>query len=177
MIYMIGILLFYASKQPCAKMCCIHSCIQGTTILSCQRTRRYLCRYPKRSTLRSGRVSLLGSERDQDTICFTCRLGSGTGIFTRALLAHESFANSVRHLTAIEPSDGMREVFSKQYSDARVETKAGTFDNTGLASETADFIAVAQAWHWCPNYDAGIKEIARVLKPSGVAIFIWNLEE
>jgi len=103
-------------------------------------------------------------------------LGSGTGIFTRALLAHESFSKSVERITAIEPSDGMREVFSKQTQDPRATTKAGTFEDTGIADASADFVVVAQAWHWCPDYSAAMKEIARVLKPKGVAFFIWNLE-
>jgi len=71
----------------------------------------------------------------------------------------------------------MREVFSKETKDPRVEVRAGTFDNTGLGDASADFVAVAQAWHWCPDYDAGMKEIARILKPDGVAFFIWNLED
>jgi ubiquinone/menaquinone biosynthesis C-methylase UbiE len=71
----------------------------------------------------------------------------------------------------------MREVFTKQIKDERVEARAGTFDNTGLPDNSADFVAVAQAWHWCPDYDAGMKEISRVLKSDGVAFFIWNLEE
>jgi len=105
------------------------------------------------------------------------RLGSGTGIFTRALLAHEKFSQSISSLTAVEPSDGMRQVFSKQNNDPRVVTIPGTFENTGLDDNLADFVVVAQAWHWCPDYDTAMKEIARLLKPEGVAFFIWNLED
>jgi len=104
-------------------------------------------------------------------------LGSGTGIFTRALLAHEAFSSSVERITAIEPSDGMREVFNKQTQDPRASTKSGTFEDTGIIDASADLVVVAQAWHWCPNYDAAMKEIARILKPEGVAFFIWNLED
>lgn len=104
-------------------------------------------------------------------------LGSGTGIFTRALLAHEAFANSVERITAVEPSEGMREVFSKQTQDPRVTVKAGTFEDSGVDDATADFVVVAQAWHWCPDYSAAMKEIARILKPEGVAFFTWNLED
>jgi SAM-dependent methyltransferase len=106
-----------------------------------------------------------------------CRIGSGTGIFTRALLDHESFAQTIEHLIAVEPSDGMRQVFSNQNKDPRVETNAGAFEVTGLDDGIADFVTVAQAWHWCPDFEAGVKEIARILKPEGVAFFIWNLEE
>ena len=71
----------------------------------------------------------------------------------------------------------MREKFSSLTCDSRVSAKEGTFDSTGLPSQSADCVIVAQAWHWYPDYDAGMKEIARVLKPNGVAFFIWNLEE
>lgn len=105
------------------------------------------------------------------------RLGSGTGIFTRALLSHEQFSESIESITAIEPSDGMRKVFDKQTQDPRVVSKAGTFEETGLEDASADFVVTAQAWHWCPDFDKGVREIARILKPEGVAFFIWNWEE
>jgi ubiquinone/menaquinone biosynthesis C-methylase UbiE len=37
-------------------------------------------------------------------------------------------------------------------------------------------VIIAQAYHWCPDYDAASAEFARVLKPGGVVVFIWNLE-
>ena len=41
------------------------------------------------------------------------RIGAGTGIFTRALLAHPEWSDSVAELKAVEPSQVMRDVFSK----------------------------------------------------------------
>jgi SAM-dependent methyltransferase len=34
-----------------------------------------------------------------------------------------------------------------------------------------------QAFHWCPDYDAAAAEFARILKPGGIAVLIWNLED
>ena len=34
-----------------------------------------------------------------------------------------------------------------------------------------------EAFHWCPDYDSASKEFARILKPTGVVAFIWNLED
>ncbi|KAF7313814.1 CUE domain-containing protein [Mycena chlorophos] len=72
-------------------------------------------------------------------------IASGTGLFTRALLAHPDW-QSIHHLRAVEPSEGMRESFAKHTVDERVELSSGTFDNTGLASGSADMIAIAQGF-------------------------------
>lgn len=100
------------------------------------------------------------------------RIGSGTGIFTRALLAHPDWSGStIGQLRAVEPSEGMREQFSKTVTDARVTVAEGTFDRTGVEDGWADLVVVAQvrnisvpllksdvngstqAFHWCPDYD------------------------
>ncbi|EIW85150.1 S-adenosyl-L-methionine-dependent methyltransferase [Coniophora puteana RWD-64-598 SS2] len=104
-------------------------------------------------------------------------IGSGTGIFTRALLAHPSWTTSISELRAIEPSDGMREVFSKTVTDSRVIVQNGTFDTTGVEDSWADLIVIAQAFHWCPDYDKAAAEFARILKKGGAACMIWNLED
>lgn len=72
------------------------------------------------------------------------RIGSGTGIFTRALLAHPKWRDSVAKLKAIEPSEGMRSQFSKSVTDGRVSISEGTFDNTGVEDGWADLIVIAQ---------------------------------
>ena len=72
------------------------------------------------------------------------RLGSGTGIFTRNLLAHPAWANSIGHLNAVEPSEGMRKTFDKNIQDKRIVTTNGTFDVTGVEDSWADVIIIAQ---------------------------------
>ncbi|PCH38048.1 S-adenosyl-L-methionine-dependent methyltransferase [Wolfiporia cocos MD-104 SS10] len=104
-------------------------------------------------------------------------IGSGTGIFTRALLAHPEWATSVKQLKAVEPSEGMREVFTKTVTDERVTVAEGTFDTTGVEDGWADLVVVAQAFHWCPDYDKASAEFARILKPNGIVAVIWNLED
>ncbi|KAG5645240.1 hypothetical protein DXG03_006657 [Asterophora parasitica] len=104
-------------------------------------------------------------------------LGAGTGIFTRALLAHPKWTSQVQQIKAIEPSPGMREVFSQTVQDQRVTIEDGTFDTTGVEDNWADLIVIAQAFHWCPDYDRASAEFARILKPDGVVVLIWNLED
>lgn len=76
------------------------------------------------------------------------RIGSGTGIFTRALLSHSSFSSSVKELKAVEPSEGMRNFFVKSTvetdSERRVSVRDGTFDNTHIEDGVADVIVIAQ---------------------------------
>ncbi|KAF8625795.1 hypothetical protein AX15_005182 [Amanita polypyramis BW_CC] len=104
-------------------------------------------------------------------------IGSGTGIFTQALLAHPGWSTAIKELVAVEPSQGMRDTFSKNITDDRVTVKEGTFDQTGIENEWADLVVVAQAFHWCPDYDRASAEFARILKPTGMVAFIWNLED
>jgi len=104
-------------------------------------------------------------------------IGAGTGIFTRALLANPEWASSIKELKAIEPSEGMREVFSKLVDDTRVTLSDGLFDDTGVENGWADLVVVAQAYHWCPDYDKACAEFARILKPGGIVAFIWNSED
>ncbi|TFK29976.1 methyltransferase type 11 [Coprinopsis marcescibilis] len=104
-------------------------------------------------------------------------IGSGTGIFTRAILAHPEWTNSIKGLWAVEPSEGMRKTFSDRVNDTRVSVVDGTFDATGIPDGWADIVIVAQAFHWCPDYDKAATEFDRILKPEGSVVFIWNLED
>ncbi|KAF5330601.1 hypothetical protein D9619_005731 [Psilocybe cf. subviscida] len=104
-------------------------------------------------------------------------IGAGTGIFTRAILADQEWNKRLQTLKAIEPSEGMREVFVSKVVDPRISCAHGTFDDTGVEDGWADLVVIAQAFHWCPDYDKASAEFARVLKPNGIVAFIWNLED
>lgn len=104
-------------------------------------------------------------------------IGSGTGIFTRALLAHPEWSSAIGAIHAVEPVEGMRAEFAKKISDDRVSVKEGTFEETHVPDGWADLIVIAQAYHWCPDYDKAVAEFNRALSPNGRVVFIWNLED
>ncbi|KAG0704241.1 S-adenosyl-L-methionine-dependent methyltransferase [Suillus ampliporus] len=104
-------------------------------------------------------------------------IGAGTGIFTRGLLNHPEWATSIGALRAVEPSDGMRDFWTKAVKDDRATIVNGTFDNTGVEDGWADLIIVAEAFHWCLDHGKALAEFARILKNDGAVVMIWNLED
>ncbi|KAL6307405.1 hypothetical protein BKA93DRAFT_926674 [Sparassis latifolia] len=74
----------------------------------------------------------------------TVEIGAGTGIFTRALLAHPDWSHSMNQLHAIELSEGMHDIFAKFIHDPRVSIAKGTFNSTGVDNGWADLVVIAQ---------------------------------
>lgn len=101
----------------------------------------YPQRYQIKFTAQHCRVSTLSISL---YLLMLCRIGSGTGIFTRALLAHKKWNAAIKQIKAIEPSEGMRSVFSQQVKDDRVTVAEGTFIATGIADGWADLVVIAQ---------------------------------
>ncbi|KAH7889226.1 S-adenosyl-L-methionine-dependent methyltransferase [Phlebopus sp. FC_14] len=105
-------------------------------------------------------------------------IGAGTGLFTRALLSHPAWAGSIATLKAIEPSADFRTVWEqKNTAKDLASITHGSFDTTGVQDNWADLVIIAQAFHWCPNYDSACAEFARILKKDGAVVFVWNLED
>jgi ubiquinone/menaquinone biosynthesis C-methylase UbiE len=95
-------------------------------------------------------------------------LGSGTGIFTKLLLDRGSL------VLAIEPNTAMREAAEAQLSEYDNFTSlTGTAEDTKLTASSVDFIISAQAFHWFDKKLARV-EFARILKPEGKVVLIWN---
>jgi SAM-dependent methyltransferase len=92
-------------------------------------------------------------------------LAAGTGKLTRRLGEH--FAGVV----AIEPDDRMRSVLEASVRTAAV--RAGAADAIPLGDATADAVFVGDAFHWFATA-AAVAEIARVLRPGGGLVLLWN---
>jgi SAM-dependent methyltransferase len=95
-------------------------------------------------------------------------IASGTGIWTRTLLEN---GNSV---FGIEPNTEMREAGGHLLQAfPKFTSIAGTAEATTLGDQGVDFVMAAQAAHWFDRERAR-REFARILKPGGWLVLLWN---
>lgn len=94
-------------------------------------------------------------------------LGAGTGLMSRLLLP-------LGRLIAVEPVPEMRSVLRARVPEAEVTD--GTAEEMPLPSAIAEAVIAAQAFHWFANQQA-VQEIARVLKPDGTLLLVWNVKD
>jgi SAM-dependent methyltransferase len=95
-------------------------------------------------------------------------LGAGTGKLTRQLTGRGL------GVTAVEPSEGMREQLGRAVPGVRA--LAGTGERIPLPGRSVDAVLVAQAWHWVDPARA-VPEVARVLRPGGRLGLVWNIRD
>ncbi|MYV97066.1 class I SAM-dependent methyltransferase [Streptomyces sp. SID3343] len=94
-------------------------------------------------------------------------LGAGTGILTRQL-------TDLGHLcTAVEPDPGMRSHF-RRTTDTPI--LPGTAEDIPLPDDSVDAIVAAESYHWFDPHRAQT-EFARVLKPGGILVLLWNIRD
>jgi SAM-dependent methyltransferase len=91
-------------------------------------------------------------------------VGAGTGISSRQL------ADAGLRVIAVEPNAAMR---ATAIEDPRVTWQDGTFEATGLATESVAWVVAAQAFHWADPPRA-LPELRRVLRPGGAFTAMWN---
>ncbi len=95
-------------------------------------------------------------------------IGSGTGLLSKLFL---DFGNRV---FGVEPNDEMRaagEEFLGAYTN--FTSIAGSAEATTLPSDSVDFVAAGQAFHWF-QMPAARNEFHRILKAGGRVLVIWN---
>lgn len=86
-------------------------------------------------------------------------VAAGTGKLTRLLPGR---------VIAVEPVVAMRSIAA-----TFAPTVAAVAEQLSLRDECADAVTVAQAFHWFDARSA-LGEIARVLKPGGTLLMVWN---
>lgn len=95
-------------------------------------------------------------------------LGAGTGLLTEVLLAagHE--------VVAVDPAAGMLAQLRARLP--QVEARVGDAERIPLPDASVDAVVAGQAAHWF-RPDAAAPELRRVLRPGGVAGFVWNTRD
>ena len=95
-------------------------------------------------------------------------VGSGTGIFTRQLLAN---GNPVH---GIEPNRAMRETAEELLAAfPDFHSVDGTAEASTLPDRSVGLVVAAQAFHWFDRTHARA-EFTRILQPGGWMALIWN---
>jgi SAM-dependent methyltransferase len=93
-------------------------------------------------------------------------LGAGTGKLTRIL------ATTFAAVVAVEPAGAMRGLLERAVPS--VAAVAGSAEAIPLADASVDAVFAAEAFH---HFDAprAVAEIARVLRPRGALVLLWNV--
>jgi len=92
-------------------------------------------------------------------------LGAGTGKLTRLLVSEFD------RVVAVEPAEEMRRLLVAHCPDA--VALSGTGQQIPVADASVDAVYAAQAFHWFDDA-AALAEIARVLRPGGALVLMWN---
>jgi SAM-dependent methyltransferase len=93
-------------------------------------------------------------------------LGAGTGKLTRLLVPR------FRRVVAVEPAEAMRRLLVSFCPDA--EALDGSAEEIPLANASVDAVFAAEAFHKFDG-ERAVAEFARVLRPRGVLVLMWNL--
>jgi ubiquinone/menaquinone biosynthesis C-methylase UbiE len=93
-------------------------------------------------------------------------LGAGTGKLTRLLVT------KFGRVVAVEPAEAMRRQLATLSPEA--ELLAGSAEEIPLADASVDAVFAAEAFHWFDG-ERAVAEIARVLRPRGALVLMWNL--
>lgn len=96
-------------------------------------------------------------------------VGAGTGIWTRMI------ANSAKNSTifAVEPNDDMRNQGQQDSQNLPISWKCGSGENTGLESDSCDWLTMALSFHWT-DFAKSTAEFHRVLKNNAWFTALWN---
>jgi ubiquinone/menaquinone biosynthesis C-methylase UbiE len=95
-------------------------------------------------------------------------IGSGTGFLS------ELFLKNGNRVYGVEPNAEMRQA-GEEYlaSYDGFSSIEGSAESTTLGDSGVNFVAIGQAFHWFEQ-NASRREFARILKPDGWVVVLWN---
>ena len=113
-------------------------------------------------------IPLLESECALTADWVIADLGSGTGLLS------ELFLKNGNQVVGVEPNAEMRAAGDKVLAKyPRFSSVGATAEATTLPGESVHMIIAGQAFHWF-NHEAARVEFARILKPGGWVMLVWN---
>ena len=113
-------------------------------------------------------VDLLKTECGLTPHSLVADIGSGTGKLS------EIFLQNGNVVLGIEPNLAMRGAAEKIWQTyTKFKSIDATAESTTLPSASVDFVTAGQAFHWFEPARAKA-EAARILKPEGWAVLVWN---
>lgn len=95
-------------------------------------------------------------------------LGAGTGIWTRMVAGR-----GPRSLVAVEPNADMRAAGEAASAGLPIRWLEGRGEATPLPDGSVDWATMASSFHWV-DFDAGLREFHRLLRPGGRFTALWN---
>lgn len=96
-------------------------------------------------------------------------IGAGTGIWTRLIADNPKIKSAI----AVEPNDEMRAQGMAANENLKIIWKKGEGVATALENNSCDLLSMASSFHWV-DFEKGMKEFARVLRPGGRFVALWN---
>jgi SAM-dependent methyltransferase len=113
-------------------------------------------------------VDFLAAECGLTPQSIVADIGSGTGKLTELFLANGN------EVFAVEPNAAMRKAGEDLlHTYPLFQSVAGSAEQTTLPSLSVDILMAGQAFHWFDPDKARV-ECARILRPDGWAVLIWN---
>jgi ubiquinone/menaquinone biosynthesis C-methylase UbiE len=107
----------------------------------------------------------LASIRLKDDYRLVLDVGCGTG---RALCSLVSKARSDVQFVGIDPAENMRNLAVHRVQQfPNVQIFDGSFEHIPLETSSVDYMFSIFAFHWTTDLNAAVREIRRVLKPTG----------
>lgn len=101
-------------------------------------------------------------------------LGCGPGVLL-GLLARRP---GIGRVVAVDPSPTMRTMavhaVAREVADDRVRIRPGQAERTGLPDAAVDLVVSVNSVAIWPDLDAGLDELARVLRPGGRLVLSWH---